>query len=152
MPECIKISSGVSFWEPAAMNLFRIHCIAVCMMGPLPWLPTLGSYDSLAGLGRASCAHFTVYSCGWCKWTKSNQHQSNPRYVSQGFIQWGGGAKLGAPPPPPLPPKKKERKKKRERRERERGGGEGEHVYFCVAVQVISIVPYFMTQLFKSTR
>ena len=49
---------------------------------------------------------------------------------------------------PSFPPKKKE-KKKRERRERKR---KGEHVYFCVAVQVISIVPYFMTQLFKSTR
>ena len=62
---------------------------------------------------------------------------------------------------PSFPPKKKERKKKRGKGERERERErkrercmvwEGERVYFCVALQVISIVSYFMTQLFKSTR
>ena len=71
----------------------------------------------------------------------------------QGFIQWGGSKT------PSFPPKKKERKKERGKGERERKKerercmvGEGERVYFCVALQVISIVSYFMTQLFKSTR
>ena len=58
----------------------------------------------------------------------------------------GGGGKL--PPQNTQLPSKKEREKeeKRERRERERERerevvGEGEHAYFCIAVQVIGIVP-----------
>ena len=84
------------------------------------------------------------------------------QYSYQGFIQWG--EKLPPQntqlPPPPPPQKEREKEEKRKRRERERererevhGGGRGVgYVYFCVALQVISIVSYFMTQLFKSTR
>ena len=91
----------------------------------------------------------------------ANAHvlQSVGRVSSSG----GGGGKL-PPQNTQLPPQKereKEEKRKRREREREREKErerercmvwEGERVYFCVAVQVISIVSYFMTQLFKSTR
>ena len=83
---------------------------------------------------------------------------------NQGFIQWGGGGWEGKLPPQntQLPHQKerhKEEKRKRREREREKERdrercmvGEGERVYFCIALQVISIVSYFMTQLCKSTR
>ena len=58
-----------------------------------------------------------------------------------GFHPLGGGrGTLGGAPPPPPPKKERE---KEEGKEREMVGGE--HVYFCIAVQVISIVSYFMT-------
>ena len=60
-----------------------------------------------------------------------------------GFHPVGGP---GSFPPPPK--KEREKEEKRKRREREVHGGEGEHVYFCVALQVISIVSYFMTQYY----
>ena len=57
----------------------------------------------------------------------------------------------------PPPKRKRERRRGKGEREKEKERercmvGEGEHVYFCVTLQVISIVSYFMTQLFKSTR
>ena len=65
----------------------------------------------------------------------------------------GGGGEASPSKHPASPPKRKrERRKEEKEREREVHGGEGECVYFCVPLQVISIVSYFMTQLFKSTR
>ena len=83
-----------------------------------------------------------------------------PAIQSAGFHPGGGGGGGGEASPPPSPKKERENEEKRKRRERERDrekercmvGGKGERVYFCVALQVISIVSYFMTQLFKSTR
>ena len=46
----------------------------------------------------------------------------------------------------------RERERERERKRERCMVWEGERVYFCVALQVISIVSYFVTQLFKSTR
>ena len=90
------------------------------------------------------------------------QHTRVVRVSSSG----GGGGGSFPLIIPSFPPKRKieRRKEEKERervrvrereRERERERcmvGEGERVYFCVALQVISIVSYFMTQLFKSTR
>ena len=74
----------------------------------------------------------------------------------------GGGGWGGKLPPqntqlPPQREREKEEMRKRRERERERKRErcmvwERERVHFCVALQVISIVSYFMTQLFKSTR
>ena len=70
----------------------------------------------------------------------------------------GGGGGGGSSPlkTPNFPPKKKERKKKRGKGERERerervvhGGGRGACKFLR---RIASIVSYFMTQLFKSTR
>ena len=63
--------------------------------------------------------------------------------MSSGFHPVGGGGVGGSFPPPPPPPKKKkkrkrERRKEEKEREREVHGGEGERVYFCVTLQVIS--------------
>ena len=52
-----------------------------------------------------------------------------------GFHPVGGEA--SPPKHPAFPPKGKREEEKRERRKKE-VVGEGEHVYFCVAVQVIS--------------
>ena len=67
----------------------------------------------------------------------------------------GGGGEEASPSKHPASPPKRKRERRKEEKEREKERcmvGEGERVYFCVALQVISIVSYFMTQLFKSTR
>ena len=160
------IASNCSGLAPAMATLSLCSNVATGLLtGIIKNRPRLSLRSRLDGYSASACLAGLSKHAALLRRSFDNAslwpEALGPPYLCAhaGFHPVGGGGSF--PPPPPPPKRKRERRKEEKERERERERErkrercmvwEGERGHFCVALQVISIVSYFMTQLFKSTR